>query len=688
MRYVERASTGDGICPGGGDLWWVVGTGLAAAALYLSTSAPAVSFGGDCGELSAAAAVLGVPHPTGYPLYMLLARAAIALVPVGTVAWRVTLVSAVAGGVAVALVARMTLRLTGDRAAALCAAMALACAGAFWSQAVLAEVYTLHIALLAALATCLIEWSAGGDERWLMAAGVCFGLGLAHHLSILLCLPAVALFIALTLRGEQRARRSATALARFALWATPGLLLYVYLPLRALRQPPILWGDPTHLDGFLAHLTGRAYTDLVGVGGGEAVRYVRNHLLLLALDLRYALLLAVLGAALAPRTQRPAVALWAVLAAAAYGFAAGYRVGDRANYVLPAYLAAAALAGLGAAVFREWLGKRAGDGAVLLPVLSGVLVVLLPCLPSPPDGGAAARAAYDRASLAGNRRAEVLARAVLAEPPPRAALLVASDELAFACWYEQIVGGFRRDLTVHALGSTSTTRGAARYHRVLAAELPVRPVSLAFVDQELAAAGRLEAKLGTCRVLPAGARPPIEVAFGAAGGERLPGVPGWRLVGARVDSPVSLADAAGERLPALKPRTVGRLTATFAADRVGSEPLDLAVVMMHWTVAAAAGGDREPSGVRVINDSSGAVRDWWVERRPFAAGHGYAPEAGTAVTERHPIGLPERVLAGEYVVRVGLLPAGDESAWAAIERDPSASWRVSVPAGRVVSYER
>src|SRR5437762_5413496 len=81
----------------------------AAAALYVRTLAPSV-LPGDYAEFQMCAAVLGVPHPTGYPLYVLLGKL-FTLLPAGDVAYRVNLSSAVymagAAGMMYATAARL-----------------------------------------------------------------------------------------------------------------------------------------------------------------------------------------------------------------------------------------------------------------------------------------------------------------------------------------------------------------------------------------------------------------------------------------------------------------------------------------------------------------------------------------------------------------------------------------------------
>src|SRR5689334_20638264 len=91
-------------------------TALTAFILYLRTLAPSVLVG-DSGEFQFTGAILGVPHPTGYPLYTLLNKL-FSFLPVGDVAYRVNLGSAVYAALACGLVTGMVYHLLGDPATA------------------------------------------------------------------------------------------------------------------------------------------------------------------------------------------------------------------------------------------------------------------------------------------------------------------------------------------------------------------------------------------------------------------------------------------------------------------------------------------------------------------------------------------------------------------------------------------
>ncbi|MCX7670473.1 MAG: DUF2723 domain-containing protein, partial [Anaerolineae bacterium] len=136
---------------------------LLSFALYLRTLAPGL-LGGDSGEFQFAAWLGGFAHPTGYPLYLLMGWLWTHIVPLGDPAWRMNLLSAIWG----AATAGMFYLLAGQigmlagrpgpfvRPAAFCAAALFAVTPTFWSQAVIAEVYTLNAALLVA---CLLYTS-------------------------------------------------------------------------------------------------------------------------------------------------------------------------------------------------------------------------------------------------------------------------------------------------------------------------------------------------------------------------------------------------------------------------------------------------------------------------------------------------------------------------------------------------
>ena len=157
---------------------------VGAFALY-AISAPRTVVLEDDGLFITTATFAGVAHPPGYPLYILLGWLA-TLVPLGEVAWRVHALSGLMGALTCACVAWLVLRRTGNRPAAWLAGAALAVSEHFWSQAIIADVYTTNTAAVFLTMVLAQEAAAARSARlWIAAAAVC-GLGLANHYPLLI----------------------------------------------------------------------------------------------------------------------------------------------------------------------------------------------------------------------------------------------------------------------------------------------------------------------------------------------------------------------------------------------------------------------------------------------------------------------------------------------------------------------
>ncbi len=209
----------------------------------------------DSGELVAAAHVLGIAHPTGYPLWVLLGRVFDFLPVGGTSAYRVALLSAVASAAAGGVVAALAMRLARDIVAGALAGLAFGLWFPVWSQAVRAEVYGLT-ALLAALAlVAVIRWDADRSPRALAWLALAVGFVSMHHRTAMLAVaPALVVAILLT-----RPRRARWYLAAAALFLAP-FAFYLYLPIRAAARPPVNWTDPVTWDRFWDHVLASQYT--------------------------------------------------------------------------------------------------------------------------------------------------------------------------------------------------------------------------------------------------------------------------------------------------------------------------------------------------------------------------------------------------------------------------------------------
>jgi len=157
-------------------------------AVYLHTLTPTVGLH-DSGEMITAAYVLGIPHPTGYPLYCLLGKLWMTILPIGNIANRMNLASALCASLTCMLVYFIVLKVgaglvparivmteqssgltarISSLVPAMVSALMLAFATTFWEQAVIAEKYTLNALFAALIIFILLKWQetvAGVSEK-------------------------------------------------------------------------------------------------------------------------------------------------------------------------------------------------------------------------------------------------------------------------------------------------------------------------------------------------------------------------------------------------------------------------------------------------------------------------------------------------------------------------------------------
>jgi hypothetical protein len=387
----------------------------------------------DSSELAAGAWTLGVAHPPGHPLAMLVGKAC-ALVPVGPVALKVGLASALCGAGAAARTAQLgalvARRARGDRrqipvdellGATAGVAFALSWAAAF--QAVRAEVYALHALLVLSAAVELLRFDETGDRRRLYLAAVWAGLALTNHSLLALAFLAAALPFAV-LRRPQAAVGG--AVVRVAAAGALGAILIAYLPLRAARHPLVNWGAG-HVFWTVSAQAFQKSVERGQVGDAADVVWA------LAAELHVVGLLLALGGAYVlarlPRTRR--LALFLVGAAVLDALMPALVGFDPVNPDAFGYLEpAVALLLVCACAFPAALTARAPA------IVPGALLVAL-------------AAFFGRGfDLSRERAAEATIGRFLDGAPSRAPLVTSYFQTVFGVWYLRAVEGRRPDVPI------------------------------------------------------------------------------------------------------------------------------------------------------------------------------------------------------------------------------------------------
>ncbi|MDE2903259.1 MAG: DUF2723 domain-containing protein [Chloroflexota bacterium] len=433
--------------------------GLTAAAgvlpAYLLTLAPGVVWSGagiDSGDLAAAVAVGGVPHPTGYPTLMLLGLA-VRAVPLGDLALRLNVLTALAGAASLLALGLLAAHLrpqvgTPVPVSAVAAAAAVLTLYGFaplvWSNAIVTEVYAfaslfLWSALYAAARACSDAETAKGNPRWAAVAGVVLGLGIGAHVTVALGAPALAAILFSGCRRSRPARRlAAPALAGVATTCA----VYVYLPVAAALDPPINWGAPTTPERFWSVVSGEIYrsrldaSDLGATAAkaawllGEPVRQLTWPLLPL---------LAIGGASLTRRFSWAALATgW--IAISTLAVSAVYNSRDDEVFILPALAVAALWSVVGVHEVAR-LAQAAGAGAHRLVAAALPLLLIATAVIRGTD---VAR----HVSMRDATHAAAFAHATLAQAETGSVLLTEDDRATFPLWYARYAPRGRTDVTI------------------------------------------------------------------------------------------------------------------------------------------------------------------------------------------------------------------------------------------------
>lgn len=183
------------------DILTAASIGIAALALYVRTLAPSLLWG-DSAEFQTLSYTLGMTHPSGYMTQILFGKL-FTYLPFGNIAYRVNLMSAFFGALAVAETYLIVRLLGGWRLAALSASVLLTLTEGFWWRALLAESYAPAAGMLAAVWLLVLGWRHTGRSVFLFLAGLVGGLSLGIHSTVVMTALAVLAFMALTARRRE-----------------------------------------------------------------------------------------------------------------------------------------------------------------------------------------------------------------------------------------------------------------------------------------------------------------------------------------------------------------------------------------------------------------------------------------------------------------------------------------------------
>jgi hypothetical protein len=400
----------------------------------------------------------GIAHPPGYPVFTLIGHL-FSQLPFGSVAWRVHLVSALFGGLTCAVIWCIARSLVPSRPIATASALAYGFSEVFWSQAIIAEVYTLNTFITFLVVFMLLEMTRfrpktpsvdapDVDRTGALALGFVYGIGLSNHWPLLVLFSPAYLLLAWPVIGPLL-RRSMALFVGLGL----GLLPYLWLYLRSQMDPEISFFGPlegwSEFNQFVSRSNYGSADHEPGVGWNDKVGYL-GYLGRSALS-QFTLLGAVVGliGLLFPGRHFKTVTLL-LLGGACVSLLLVLLLDREYSllgtfvfrvYPLPAYGVVALLMPLG--MFRSGQFFRELPTPALGRFPNATALVIVAILPLMVHAGQNLRGHYIWA--------ERFARDVLDEIPQNGIMLLKSDIDALSIGYVHQVLGYREDVEIYGL---------------------------------------------------------------------------------------------------------------------------------------------------------------------------------------------------------------------------------------------
>ena len=440
---------------------------LLAVGIYLRTLLPSTGFW-DTGEAQTVPPTLSIFHPTGFPTYEILGWLWTRL-PIGEVAWRMNLLSAVSVAAAAGFVTLIAGHVIAERSGALrggaagIAGAAFAFASEPWENATRADVHAINVLFVAIVVWLLFTWRAAeraGSSRaggWLVAAAAAFGLGIGAHPLVGLLAVGIGAWLLVVDRHLWR---------RWRLVALCGVVLavglvgpYAFLWVRAISdpEPPLFYARPDTWERFRYLVFAEQFSGLF-----REFRAPLSDLPDKVADVRRVLsvqfvppgwLLVALGAAIVAARS---LGTFAVLFLFVFGnvvYSMNFNDGDIDRYYMPtiavlAPLLGVAIATVGAACARAVaeVGRRlftTVQARRRLAVLAGGVVLALGAgVPY-----ASLVTGYEAHDASTNRDADAWVASVHALLPPNA-VVVSWWSYSTALWHHRWVLGERPDVTI------------------------------------------------------------------------------------------------------------------------------------------------------------------------------------------------------------------------------------------------
>ncbi len=334
---------------------------------YIATLLPGIGVNGDVAKFQFVGRYLGTPHATGYPTYIFINHIFTRLFPFGSTAYKANLLSAIFAVAAAFLLFRILRVMQVHPFIAFSVALGFGFTPTLWENAIIAEVYSLHILFMTATIFYFIRWFDTKRSADFLAGCAVYAFAFGNHLTSLWMLPAIVYAV-------WNVDRKIVFRPKMALWVAAFILLsalqYTYFVWRTFDPTTVyLEMRATSLKQFIWFVTGAQFKPAMMDFGPMALLTERIPMFWGFLKDQYGFWLIPAVVAVFHRKFRPQKIFLIVYFLANMAYALEYGIPDIEPYFIPNYLVVAVLLGLGLHVLLEALPPKIKTASILLTIL-------------------------------------------------------------------------------------------------------------------------------------------------------------------------------------------------------------------------------------------------------------------------------------------------------------------------------
>ena len=384
-----------------------VGAGIICLIVYIITLNPTVTFM-DSGELAAVCAAFGIPHPTGYPLFLVIGYVFTKLPFSSSPVYNLNLMSAILSAGAVVVFYYVSYLLLSNLKSAsgtqtvkrkkekrskekhvkevnifnadsiaiisFFASLVFGFSKTFWENALSVEVYPLHsLFLILLIYYCLriyFNLKEHNKKDWIILF-ILLGFSFANHMTTVFIVPGIVYIYVLQYKEDILYAKS---LSKQFLYVIPGLLLYLVLMVRASSGPYLNWSEPDTFSNLWHHITGGDYSQLMFSSSSV---FSKNFKLFFGTVLNeYAVIsgiISLIGLIFLYKQNRVIFYYFVILILSCLVYSLNYNIRDLLSYFLLIYILLGLTFGIG---FINSLNKlvKSKTNFILITVIAGVIL--------------------------------------------------------------------------------------------------------------------------------------------------------------------------------------------------------------------------------------------------------------------------------------------------------------------------